>query len=235
MKIAIMQPYFMPYVGYFQLIKAVDKFVFYDDVNFIKQGWINRNNILIQGKSSLFTIPLEKASSFSKINAVFLNERMYSLWKSKFLRTIEQSYKKAPQFNNAFSLLNEILEDESIKDISSLAKISIIKVLEYLKIETTLIDSSTIYSNDDLSSVTRVLDICKKEEATTYINPIGGQELYSKIDFSNNGMDLFFIKTLKIEYNQFENDFIPWLSMLDILMFNTIEETHHLLDQYELV
>ena len=72
MKLAIMQPYLFPYLGYFQLIAAVDKFVFYDDVNFIKNGWINRNRLLISGKVNYITIPLSGASSFLKINQVLV-------------------------------------------------------------------------------------------------------------------------------------------------------------------
>lgn len=234
MRIAIMQPYFLPYIGYFQLIKAVDKFVFYDDVNYIKQGWINRNNIVLQGQASLFTIPLEKASSFSKINEVPLHPSLYPSWKVKFKRSIEQNYKKAPHFEAVFLLLNRILDTE-VSSIGSLAKRSVVLVSEYLGLRTVFEDSSTVYNNQELSGKHRVLSICKAEGAKEYINPIGGQELYDKKEFEQHQLKLFFIQTTKSEYTQFEETFIPWLSILDVLMFNSIAEVNTMLDAYELI
>ncbi|MDM1348441.1 WbqC family protein [Myroides marinus] len=234
MKIAIMQPYFMPYIGYFQLVRAVDKFVFYDDVNYIKQGWINRNNVLIQGNASLFTIPLEKASSFSKINEVMLHSTLYSNWRTKFLRSIEQSYKKAPFFAEVYSLVNIILNKETAS-IGVLAKESVIEVSKYLELSTEFVYSSTCYNNDNLSGKERVLAICKEEMASVYINPIGGQELYDKAKFLEKGFELFFIKSNKIEYKQFKEEFVPWLSIIDILMFNSKDCIHKMLDQYSLL
>ena len=184
MKIAIMQPYVFPYVGYFQLINAVDIFVFYDDVNFIKQGWINRNNILVNGQPFLFTIPLKKPSSFVKINEVMINEKMRGQWQKKFLLTLQQNYKKAPFFEEGFSIVENIFAS-SIDEISisKLAIKSVLEVCNYLDIDTKIISSSTIYENKDLSGKERVIDICKKENSLHYINPIGGQELYEQSYF----------------------------------------------------
>ena len=231
-----MQPYIFPYIGYFQLINAVDKFVVYDDVNFIKQGWINRNNILVQGKPYLFTLPLIKQSSFSKINEIFINNILYDSWKKKTLRTLEQSYKKAPFFKDVYDLVDNVLDvgDKEI-DIATIATKSLVETSKYLEINTEFVFSSSIYDNDELSGKTRVINICKKENATSYINPIGGQELYDKVFFKENGLDLSFIKTLPIEYNQFKNEFAPWLSIIDVLMFNSIEEIKLLLNKYEFV
>lgn len=231
-----MQPYLFPYIGYFQLIKAVDKFVIYDDVNFIKQGWINRNNILVQGKACLFTVPLKNQSSFSKINEVFVNKVFYDSWRKKILKTIEQSYKKAPFFKEVYHLIDCILDfDSEDVDISTLARNSLLDIAKYLKIDTEFVFSSTIYKNEDLSGKYRVIDICKKENAVHYINPIGGQVLYEKSFFRNKGLELSFIKTLPVDYVQFDNNFVPWLSIVDVLMFNSIEEVNNLLDRFELV
>lgn len=231
-----MQPYLFPYIGYFQLINCVDKFVIYDDVNFIKQGWINRNNILVQGNPYLFTFPLKKQSSFSKINQVFSNEKLYASWRIKFLRTIEQSYKKAPFYKDIYGLVDNILEigNQEI-GISTIARNSLVETSKYLDINTKFVFTSSIYQNEELSGKKRVIDICKQENAMHYINPIGGQELYDIDFFKENGLELSFIKTLPIQYNQFENDFVPWLSIIDVLMFNSIEETKLLLNKYELV
>ncbi|MDR0193698.1 MAG: WbqC family protein [Myroides sp.] len=234
MKIAIMQPYFLPYIGYFQLIKAVDKFVFYDDVNYIKQGWINRNNILLQGKASLFTIPLEKASSFTKINNVKLHPILFDNWKVKFLRSIEQNYRKAPYFSDVYQLIRSILEVNSDR-IGVLAKDSVITVSKYLQLETEFVYSSDFYMNNELSGKFRVISICAKENALVYINPIGGQELYNKEDFLSQGLELYFIQSKKQIYQQFKEEFVPWLSIIDILMFNSVEEIQLMLDEYNLI
>lgn len=233
MKIAIMQPYLFPYFGYYQLISAVDKFIIYDDVNFIKQGWINRNNILVNGKPYLFTVPLRKQSSFNKINDTIVNEKVYFLWANKFLKTVEQNYSKAPFYNEVLSLLKNILQMED-EYISSIALKSLKLVSAYIGINTVFEDSTVIYGNQYLSSQERVLDICIKENANYYVNPIGGVDLYSKKDFVDNGIVLNFIKSKKIEYRQFNEEFVPNLSIIDVLMFNNISSIKISLNNYEL-
>jgi hypothetical protein len=236
MKLAIMQPYLFPYIGYFQLINVVDKFVIYDDVNFIKQGWINRNNILVQGKPLMFTVPLVNQSSFAKINEIEVNSKLYDSWRKKFLRTIEQSYKKAPYFKEVFDIVSTVVDVQGNENsISDLATKSLVATSNYLGLKTEFVFTSEVYGNQILSGPERVIDICKKENATNYINPIGGQELYSQEVFEQSGLDLKFIKSLPLSYDQFNGDFVPWLSMIDILMFNSIEQTKLLLDKYELL
>ncbi|WP_027377493.1 WbqC family protein [Kaistella palustris] len=235
MKVAIMQPYLFPYIGYFQLIAAVDKFVVYDDVNFIKGGWINRNNILVNKKSNLFTVPLDNSSSFFLINETKINLKLYSIWKIKFLRTIEQSYKKAPFFNEVYSLIANVLDNYEGDLISKLAVASIKSVCEHLKIQTEIIATSETYNNKRLSGQERVLDICSIENATYYINPIGGLQLYSKEIFKSKNIELNFIKSYSIAYKQFDNKFVSWLSIIDTMMFNSVEEINIMLDKYELV
>ena len=234
MKLAIMQPYLFPYIGYFQLIAAVDKFVVYDDVNFIKGGWINRNNILVNKKSNLFTVPLHKSSSFLLINETRINLKFYTSWKIKFLRTIEQSYKKALFFNEVYSLIANVLGNYEGDLISKLAVNSIKSVCEYLEIQTEIIPTSEIYNNKILSGQDRVLDICRIENASIYINALGGKELYDKHSFQVKGVQLNFIKTLPVKYKQFIDDFTPWLSIIDVLMFNSVEEISVMLNNYEL-
>lgn len=234
MKLAIMQPYLFPYIGYFQLIKAVDKFVIYDDVNFIKGGWINRNNVLINKKKSLFTIPLDKSSSYLFINETKINLKFYNIWKIKFLRSLEQSYKKTPFFHEVYALVEKVLDLQNNHLISKLGVKSIRMVCEYLQIQTDFIETSNVYDNHKLSGQKRVLDICSIEKASQYINPIGGMELYSKDIFNANRVLLNFIESKPIDYTQFENEFVPWLSIIDVMMFNTPQEINFMLDQYEL-
>lgn len=234
MKLAIMQPYLFPYIGYYQLINAVDKFIVYDDVNFIKQGWINRNNVLVNGKPSLFTVPLENQSSFSKINETLINQKFYPIWKKKFLKTIKQNYNKAPFFKEILPLI-QLTFDIETNSLSALAKNSLKMVSNYIGITTVFEDSSTIYQNQNLSSQNRVIDICKKEKATVYINAVGGSELYSKKDFSDNNITLHFLKSTTSSYGQFDSEFIPNLSIIDVLMFNDVDTIKEFLTSYELI
>jgi len=234
MKLAIMQPYLFPYFGYYQLINSVDKFVVYDDVNFIKQGWINRNSILINGKPFLFTVPLKNQSSFLKINETLINENLFGSWAKKFLRSIEQNYRNAPFYNDVFPIITSIIEAKDLY-ISSLAVGSLKKVSDYIGITTVFEDSSSGYNNSHLSSQERVLDICKQENATHYINPIGGLDLYSKDDFYAKGIRLNFVQSNPVIYKQFNHPFVSHLSIIDMLMFNDKAEIKKYINNYELV
>lgn len=229
-----MQPYFFPYIGYFQMIKAVDSFVFYDDVNFIKQGWINRNKILINNREFLFTIPLQKPNSFIWIKDTLVNQKFYGSWKSKFLRSIEQNYKRAPNYKVVHELIKMVLDGEC-DSISQLAIESVKVTSNYLGLETNFLISSERYQNEDMERQDRLFDICKNEGSTQYINALGGQELYTKASFQEKGIVLNFIKPLPVTYKQFNDEFVPWLSIIDILMFNSIKEVNEMLDKYELV
>lgn len=227
-----MQPYIFPYIGYFQLINAVDKFVIYDDVNFINKGWINRNRILNNGKDSLFSIPLKEASQNKLINEIEVN--WDTNWKSKFLKTLEQCYKKAPYYQEIFTIIEQTLYVDN-EPISKVIENNLRLICHYLDIKTEIISSSAIYQNTHLKAQERILDICLQEKATQYINPIGGLELYDKDIFEANGIVMNFIKSNPIEYPQFKNDFVPWLSMIDVMMFNSIEKINEYLNKYELV
>jgi hypothetical protein len=232
MKIAIMQPYFMPYIGYFQLINAVDKFVIYDDVNYINKGWINRNQILINNKPSIITVPLKGASQNKKINEIFVSSD--EKWKSKMLRTIELSYKKAPFFNEVFLLFQNIL-NSNYQTISQLNLQSIKLICNYLSLNTTLDLSSNLYNNQIFAGQQRILDICIKENINQYINPIGGFDLYDKTYFEKSGVNINFIKSNPVIYKQYTDEFVPWLSILDVLMFNGKVKTKVILNNFSLI
>ncbi len=232
MKIAIIQPYFLPYLGYFQLINTVDKFVTYDDVNFMKKKWINRNNILIAGQPSFFVIPLKKISQNKRIKDIEIALDLN--WKIKILKKVEMAYRKAPHFQEAFDLLENIVT-QGHTHISELAFTGIQKICNYLHISTHLIPSSTIYENSHLKSQNRIIDICLKENADHYINPIGGIELYSKESFLNHGIRLNFLSSELITYRQFKDKFVPHLSILDIIMFNDVETIHNFLSRFKLL
>jgi hypothetical protein len=232
MKLAVMQPYLFPYIGYFQLINAVDKFVIYDDVNFINKGWINRNKILINGKAYLFTVPLKDASQNKLIRDIEVVDD--GNWRSKFLKTIEMSYKKAPYYGYVFPIVSKIILSVS-KSISELIRQSIIEINQYLNIGTIIQDSSAIYNNRHLKAEDRIINICRKEGADQYINPSGGTELYSKERFEQEGITLSFMKSENIDYRQLSDTFVPWLSIIDVLMFNSTDKAGEYLDAYELI
>ena len=234
MKIAIMQPYFFPYIGYFQLIASVDKYIIYDDVNYIKQGWINRNNILLNEKPFQFTIPLENASSYKKINETQVNMKLYGFWRDKFLKTLQQAYSNAPNLIMVLSIIEKLLS-KNYTHISQLNIASIIEVCMLCKIETKIVETSMIYSNDNLKSQARVLDICKQENASIYINHIGGKVIYDKDTFAKKGIQLQFINSLEIYYKQRSNVFVPNLSIIDLLMYADLNEIGYLLNQYKLI
>ena len=230
MKLGIMQPYFLPYIGYFQLIKAVDKYVIYDDVNFIKRGWINRNNILLNGQSFLFTLNLLEASQNKLINEIFVSDDV-----SKLLKTIHAAYKKAPQFSSVFPIVEKIFGYED-KNLARYVGDSLIQIADYLQLNTEFIYSSEITEKDSsLKAQDKILNICTVMEASEYINAIGGVELYSKERFEELNIKLSFLKTKPIEYKQFDNPFLPNLSILDVLMFNSVEQINELLMKYELI
>jgi hypothetical protein len=232
MTIAIMQPYIFPYIGYFQLINAVDKFIIYDDVNYINKGWINRNNILVSGQAHLFTIPLKDASQNKLINEVELSKS--DPWQKKFLKTVQQSYQKAPYFQKVFVLIEEIVNLD-VQTVYELTLNALIKTSAFMEIKTEIVPSSSIYNNTKLKGPERILDICKQENASHYINPIGGMELYDKSKFEKEGIRLDFIKSVSSPYIQFKNAFVPWLSVIDVLMFNSPDEIRQQLEAYELI
>lgn len=232
MKIGIMQPYFFAYAGYWQLLNAVDKYVVYDDVNYIKNGWINRNNILLNGQKHLVTLPLEGASPNLLINQVRVTSRVKD--KEKLLKTIEQAYRKAPFFETVFPLVKDTLMDESPLVADMLAA-SIRRIKAYLGLSAELLVSSEIDKDNELKNKDKVIHICRLLGGTRYINAIGGQELYDKDDFDREGIELQFLSPRLAPYRQFKNEFVPGLSIIDVLMFNSPEETRALLNDYELV
>lgn len=232
MKIGVMQPYFFPYIGYWQLMNVVDKYVIFDDVNYINKGWINRNRILINGQPNFFTIPLVGASQNKLINEIEINKNDKGYL--KILRTIEMAYKKAPFFPEVFELFEGVIQcDEN--NLAKYLKNSIEVVSKYLDINTELLLSSEIEKDCTLKGQEKILEICKKLGGTEYYNAIGGVELYSQDLFRSNGINLSFVKTNNIEYKQYENEFCPGLSILDVMMFNSPEKIRAFLDDFELI
>ena len=232
MNVAIMQPYFLPYIGYYQLINAVDEFILLDDVTFIKQGYINRNYILSQGRKLQINILVNSISSNKLINEHSVNDN--PTWKKKIIKTIKQNYSKAPYFNETIPLFEDIILNNE-KKLSDYLQYQIINICEYLNIGTKITRCSSIDYNKELIGESKLIDICQKKLANKYINAIGGIELYKNEVFKQNNIFIEFIKKNNITYNQFDNEFIDSLSIIDLIMFNSKDELEILLSKYDLI
>lgn len=232
MKVGIMQPYFVPYIGYWQLMDAVDKYVIYDDVNFIKQGWINRNRILGDGQPRYFNIPMLGASSNKLINEIGVNNDGRLIEKN--LRIIENTYKKAPYFAEVYPLIQNILNCNKA-NLAEYNEMSFSVICGYLGIKTELVVSSSLKKDCELKGQNKVLEICKLLDATEYYNAIGGECLYSYSAFRQKGIELKFLKTDEITYSQLGNEFQKDLSIIDVMMFNAVEEVRRMLGRYTLL
>ncbi|MEQ8909257.1 MAG: WbqC family protein [Vicingaceae bacterium] len=232
MKVAIVQPYTFPYLGYFQLIKAVDYFVLYDDVNFIKKGWIHRNRILNNDSDQMFSLPLRKASQNKLINEIDL--AIDEKWKASFFKTLRHNYHKAPYFEETYAMVEDVFKETDLK-ISQLAFKSIKASCHKLGIKTELIKSSEKFGDSiEHKRADRLIIITKSLEAEAYINPQNGKTLYDKNYFSDRGVQLYFLSPKFTPYKQYGWQFKPGLSIIDVFMFNTSDKIIEMLEQYSL-
>lgn len=232
-RLAVMQPYLFPYIGYWQLINAVDDFVILDDVNFIKRGWINRNNILVNGMSHRFTIPLDKPSQNKLImetNLHFSDEE-----KQKFLDMIRMAYGRAKMFGQVYPIISEII-NSSENDLTEYIRNSILCICKYLGINTMILKSSDIEKDTELRGEERIIALCKALNGNVYINPCGGKMLYSQERFNIENMQLYFLNPQidKIIYKQGNNEFVKGLSIIDVMMYNDCTKIRDFLKMYEL-
>ncbi len=212
-----MQPYFFPYIGYFQLIDYCDVFVVYDNIQFTKKGWIHRNRYLKNGDADYFSLPLKKDSDYLDIHERYLSES-FDQESQKLLRRIEGAYRKAPYFDDTFQLLKDVFLFED-RNLFLFLFNSLKRINEYLDIDTKILRSSDVPHDSKLKSEKRVIDIVMSIGGNEYVNPIGGMEIYSQDNFRHNGISLKFLKSGLSPYTQNSKDFIPALSIIDILMF----------------
>lgn len=232
MKLGIMQPYFVPYIGYWQLINTVDTYIIYDDVNYIKGGWINRNRILVNEEVKYFNVQLDGASPNKLINEISVSRNEAVIKKN--LRILESAYGKAPYFKEAYPVIKDILFCES-NNLADYLVYSIEKVCQYLNITTQLIRSSDIPKDNNLRGQEKVLEICRLLGAKEYYNAIGGRTLYSYDDFKKEGINLKFLQSNDIVYQQYGNEFISNLSIIDVMMFNSQEKIGYYLNEYSVI
>lgn len=216
MKLAIMQPYFFPYIGYFQLIAAVDVFVVYDNIKYTKKGWINRNRMLQNGTDVVFSLPLKSDS-----DSLDVCERELSIDfnRNKLLNQFKGTYRRAPYFPQTYPLIEQIvLHDDA--NLFRFLRQALVKVCLHLGIATEIRISSSIAIDHELKNQDKVLAMCKAVGASTYVNASGGADMYLKETFRGKGIDLKFIRSKPFEYAQFGDAFVPWLSIIDVMMFN---------------
>jgi hypothetical protein len=220
MKVAIMQPYFLPYIGYFQLVAAVDTFVIYDNIKYTKKGWINRNRFLLNGHDEMFSLPLAKASD----NLTVAERRIAEDFRpEKLLNQLKGAYHHAPFFGPTWELLLSIMHFEE-RNLFAFILHSVTRVCRHLGIDTPIRTSSTIPIDHSLKSQDKVIALCASLGADSYLNPIGGTSLYSRAGFEAEAIDLRFLKAELQAYDQMGGTFIPWLSIIDVMMFNPAEK-----------
>lgn len=228
---AIMQPYFFPYIGYFQLMRAVDVFVIYDNVQYMKGSWINRNRILSRGQPAWITLPVKRANLSLNINQrnYCLGQENTVLIKSK----LRESYSRAPFFDSVFPMVCELLDypDTNVAKFNA----HLLRTLaSWMELDCDFQMSSNIDAEPAFKGQNRVIDICTRLSAGRYVNAIGGIELYDAATFSASGIELNFLCSNPAPYAQFENSHVPSLSIIDVLMFNPKSRLGSLMDCYQL-
>lgn len=227
-----MQPYFFPYIGYFQLIAASDIFVLHDDVQYIKGGWINRNRVLHRGRSHTITFPVQKSNYNLPINARnYVDDKQAC---KDIINIIKQAYAKAPFYRQVLPMIEELLAFED-RNVARFNEHLIRRIVDFIGIDCRIITSSAMDKNNSLTGEQRVLEMCNQLSASSYINPIGGTTLYHQESFKKNRIALHFLKTNDEPYEQGCNMWTPSLSIIDILMFNSTEEIRQLLTKYQLL
>ncbi|MGO3184199.1 MAG: WbqC family protein [Aequorivita sp.] len=233
-KIGIMQPYFLPYIGYFQLMEMVDEFVIYDNIEFSKASWIRRNRMLQNGKDVFFTLPIKKDSDFLDVDQRYLVDE-FDLEAGKLLRRIESNYSKAPYFEEFYPVLQKIIYFED-RNLFNYILNSVNTLKDYLKIQTPVRIFSKLGKDvHQLKAKDKVIGVCKALHATHYINSFGGKHLYDSESFQQENLELLFYRTSQIEYPQFDNKFIPFLSIIDVCMFNDISQIREYLRNFEII
>lgn len=232
-RVAIMQPYILPYIGYWQMLSAVDTYVIYDDANYRKGGWINRNRMMVNGdRSDYFHVLLNHASPNKKICEITIMDNPDHV--AKTMRKIQQNYGKAPFYNCAIEVIQDVFNYKE-NNLALFLKHSIESIQEYLQIDCEILLSSGLKKDDSLKAEEKVLDICKRLGATSYYNAIGGQDLYNKDAFIREGIELKFLNTRPIEYAQYKQPFISNLSIMDVMMFNDAKTIKSMLQEYDLL
>ena len=230
--LAIMQPYFAPYLGYWQLLHAVDRFVVYDDVQYMKGGWINRNRVLINGEPHYITVPVPGASPNRLISDLPIAGPAHP-WRAKLLRSVKMGYRRAPHFDRVYPVLETIVHYQT-DNLAHCLLHQLETLVAHIGIQTIIVQSSRRYDNAHLRSCARVIDICRREGARRYVNAPAGRALYQPAPFAAEGIELRFLAPQLPAYTQRDGPFRPGLSIIDALMETGPEGVRTMLDAYSL-
>lgn len=228
MIVAIMQPYFFPYIGYFQLMASVDCFIFYDDAQYIKGGWVNRNRILRNGEPAWWTFPIVRDNYLLPIR-----QRQYARSPEQvnsLLGKLEAAYRKAPHFHSLYRLANDYLRADDAT-VSSFNYVHLTEIARRLGIGCDFLVSSQFEQDRSLTGQARVIDICRRVGATRYLNSSGGTGLYDATTFAHANIELGFMQPSITNYLQMNEPHVPFLSIVDVLMFNSIEQACAMIDK----
>lgn len=229
---AIMQPYFLPHAGYFQLAAASETFVLCDNFQYTRKGWINRNRFLLNGEPELFSIPLQSEHRNAEIRHRFISEDFNP---TSLIRRLEAAYRKSPFFSLTTPLLHKILFYPNL-NLFSFLEHSVRSVCAHLGLNPVFKKTSDLPISSELQFEKRLIAMCRAIPCSRYINSIGGTALYSKESFRDHGINLQFLASHPLTYRQFANPFVPSLSILDVLMFNPVESVrHYMLNGYDLL
>jgi len=226
-----MQPYFLPYIGYWQLFCAVDRFVVYDNIQYTKKGWINRNRFLRNGTDAWFTVPLKAGSAHLSIAERTIADDFEP---GTLLRPLAAAYRKAPHFGDVFPMIESVVAAPS-RNLFEYLLHGLLTVAAHLEIRTPVVVSSAVDIDHGLRAEHKVIALCRALGADRYYNPIGGHALYSAAEFADAGIELRFVQTRPIAYAQFGGPFVPALSIVDVMMFNSPEAVGRMLGDYDLV
>ena len=232
MFISIMQPYFFPYIGYFQLMASCDVFVVFDDVQYIQRGWVNRNRILVNGMPQWITLPVAKADHHLPINRrVYLLEDPLT---RRVRRRIEGAYRDAPYFEETMKVVDEVFGCRDA-NVAAFNTHLLLRIADRLGITTPVRLASAVRKCSTLSGQELVVGICASLGASGYINPIGGIGLYQPDRFRQQGLNLRFLQPRATSYSQFGSPHVGSLSIIDVMMFNDVAATKRILSAYELI
>lgn len=234
MKLGIMQPYFFPYIGYISLMKCVDRWIFMDEVQMIRHGWIERNRILRQqGGWHYFRVPLEKHKSHTLIKDIRV--RNSEPWKDQILAQLVHYKSKAPFYHEVIKLLNDSFQQRfdsiTYQNAHLLKKLSEFIGFEFnyqILSEMNLVMETPVEADD------WALNICKALDINHYVNPIRGKTFYNTEKFRQAGMKINFLHKQLFPYDQKDStgEFVDDLSIIDVLMFNSPKEVLKRLDNY---
>lgn len=225
--LAVMQPYLFPYLGYYQLVNRVETFVFLDDVNFIKRGFINRNQIRVNNAAFRFVLPVAEISQNRRIS-----DHYFSIEVESLIKTVSQAYRRAPYYSSVMPIVEGVICQED-RSVSRLTANSIRAVFDYLQIEKRFMFSSDLRVGNERKGQARIIDICNALGAKRYSNAIGGINLYHREEFSRYGIELEFVRMKNLSYRAPKFPYMHGLSIIDVLMLCSISEIRDLLELCE--